>query len=100
MLIVFFIIGVLVLGLGGAIWKFNFVEIIAGYEEKRIIDKQGLTKWVGTNLIFMGIVLVFISILGYWFCETVWISVIFVTVVILFSIRIAVGCKRYEKPKE
>ncbi len=97
MLILFFIVGILLFVLGIVIRKYNVTGIIAGYNEEKTKDKQGLTKWVGTNLIIMGILATLISVFGNWFGETVWLIVIFVIVIIIFSIRTARGCKKYEK---
>ncbi len=97
MLIVFFIIGVILIVLGLIIWKYNFAEIIAGYSEEKTRDKQGLTKWVGSNLIIMGILSILISILGRWLINTPWLIFIFVIIIIVFSLRTAMGCKKYEK---
>lgn len=32
------------------------VEIIAGYDPKRVKDKAGLAKWVGSNLLALGFI--------------------------------------------
>ena len=36
------------------------VEILAGYDPDKVTDREGLARWVGANLILMGI-LAFVS---------------------------------------
>jgi len=40
--------------LGGIIYRGN-VELIAGYDPNKVTDKEGLAKWVGSNIIFLGL---------------------------------------------
>lgn len=42
------------------IGKRQMVEILAGYNPEKVTDREGLGRWVGTNLILMGI-LAFVS---------------------------------------
>lgn len=44
---------ILIIGL--IIWKFEFVEIIAGYDEAKCSDKKGMARWVGGCLIVLSI---------------------------------------------
>ncbi len=44
--------------LGFVIWKFKTVEIIAGYDEKIVTDKDGLAKWVGLSLMFDALIII------------------------------------------
>ncbi|AZO95314.1 DUF3784 domain-containing protein [Halocella sp. SP3-1] len=105
MLIVIFIIGAILFFLGVIIWKYNLTKIIAGYDEEKTKDKQGLTKWVGLNLIIMGVLSILISILGKWFINNIsyfksgtpWLLFIFFIVIIIFSLWTVLGCKKYEK---
>ncbi|UNC92097.1 DUF3784 domain-containing protein [Candidatus Contubernalis alkaliaceticus] len=47
--------------LGYLVGKKQMVEILAGYDPKKVKDQERLAKWVGANLILMGI-LAFVSV--------------------------------------
>ena len=53
-LIIFSCISFLISLLGVIIYKGN-VELIAEYDPKKVVDKNGLAKWVGSHFILMGI---------------------------------------------
>ncbi len=41
------------------------VELIAGYDPGKVTDKEGLGRWVGSNLIFIGIYSLIFAILSH-----------------------------------
>ncbi|ACL70110.1 DUF3784 domain-containing protein [Halothermothrix orenii] len=97
MTIVLLIVGIFLSVLGLLIWKYNLVNLIAGYSEEKTRDKQGLAKWVGKNILIMGALTILISILEYLLNITMWIVVTFIIIVVVLSIRTNIGCKKYEK---
>lgn len=93
--IIFIIIGVFFALLGFLVFKFKMIEILAGYDEKKVIDKDGLARWTGSNLILMGIGVVVSSVI----CDIADINSVFffVSIVLLIVMRIIIGNRRYEK---
>jgi len=51
--IVYVLIAAMLLPLGAIIYR-GRVEIIGGYDPNKVTDKEGLGRWVGSNLIFGG----------------------------------------------
>lgn len=98
MQVVLICIGLFLLVLGFLIWKSVMVGLIAGYDEKKTKDKQGLSKWVGSNLIIMGSLTILISLVTEVIKEikSVHSLLAFIIIIIVFCIRIAIGSKRYE----
>lgn len=93
--IIFIIIGSSLLLLGLLIFKFKMVEILADYDEKKVTDKNGLARWTGSNLILMGVVVIISSLV----CEKADLNVVFfyIPIVILITVRIVIGNRKYEK---
>jgi hypothetical protein len=52
--------------LGLMVWKFKWVGIIAGYEESKVKDKNGLAGWFGKCLLGLSLCLLLLSILAYY----------------------------------
>lgn len=84
--------------IGVLIRRYKMVETISGYDPDKVIDKDGLANWTGANLILMGIMAVIIGILSYVMPISNKIIYIggLVIVIIVLSIRTAIGCRRYE----
>lgn len=61
MAILFVFIGLSLVVVGFLIWKLRMVGIIAGYDEGTTKDKAGLARWLGMNLILMGVVVSLLS---------------------------------------
>ncbi len=80
--------------LGAFIYRGN-VGLIAGYDPDKVTDKEGLAKWVGSILIFIGVYVLTFPILVY-FIQTpimgLWVLGLLIIVAILI-----IGCKKYEK---
>ncbi len=84
--------------IGLVIWKFKCVEIIAGYDENKVKDKDGMAKWVGSCLMITSIVMISL----YFIIEKLEIkngpSVLISVGVLLILLTItALGTRRYEE---
>ncbi|MEJ6951491.1 DUF3784 domain-containing protein [Natronospora cellulosivora (SeqCode)] len=84
--------------LGFLIWKFEIVDIIAGYDESKTKDKSGLAKWVGRNLLIMGALLLLLIIIDiYLNLSPSLILILMLLIMGVISIFTAMGTKKYEK---
>lgn len=54
MSVVFLITALVLMGLGGLVWKFKMVEILGSYDPRSCKDKDGLARWTGRNLLVAG----------------------------------------------
>ncbi len=52
-------IGVTCIAFGYLIGKKQMLDMLAGYDPKKVTDKEGLATWVGANLVLMGILAFF-----------------------------------------
>lgn len=48
------------------VWKFKWVGIIAGYEESKVKDKNGLAAWFGKCLLGLSVGLLSLSIICFY----------------------------------
>ena len=78
---------------GVVIYKGN-VELIAGYDPNKVVDKEGLAKWVGSHIILMGIFILMLPILIY-FIEVPIIGLWFLVLSIIIVSTI-IGSKKFE----
>ncbi len=86
--------------LGVVIWKFKTVEIIAGYDEKIVTDKDGLARWVGLSLMASSLVIIGMYFTIDNFNLNPGIEIIISVIVLLVLLTItAVGTRRYEDRK-
>ncbi len=60
---VYALIAAMLLLLGVIIYR-GRVELIGGYDPNKVTDKEGLGRWVGSNLIFGGIYTLIFAILS------------------------------------
>ena len=69
---------------------------MAGFYFKKVVDKEGLANWTGSNLILMGVTSILISILAYVMpaVDTIFYFVGLIILVIIL-IRAVIGCKKY-----
>lgn len=93
--IIFAVTGVIFMVLGYLIWKHKYLQLLAGYDEKKVTDKEGLAKYTGKHLLIMGGLVLAISINGM-VSETNTIAPYFI-IVIFISIKMVRGTKEYEK---
>lgn len=77
------------------IWKKKLLELLAGYDENKVTDKNGLAKYAGSHLILMGFLILITSIIGAMLEKST--SLIYFAIVVTISIKMAIGCKRFEK---
>lgn len=70
---------------------------MAGYYFKKVVDKEGLSNWTGSNLILMGVMALLIGILAYVMpaVDDIFYIVGLIILIIIF-IRAVMGCKKYE----
>lgn len=70
---------------------------MAGYYFKKVVDKEGLANWTGSNLILMGVMAILIGILAYVMpaVDDIFYIVGLIILIIIF-IRAVMGCKKYE----
>ncbi|MBS4538255.1 DUF3784 domain-containing protein [Clostridium sp. D2Q-11] len=93
--IIFTLVGGVFIILGYLIWINKSLWLIAGYDERKVLDKDGLAKYEGLHLFIMGIFVIAISILGLIFNKS---NIIWQTILILLmSIKMAVGYKNFQK---
>ncbi|NPV44551.1 MAG: DUF3784 domain-containing protein [Firmicutes bacterium] len=99
MWIVSIVIGLFLVLLGFLLRFFKMVEILSGYNPEKVTDKDELANWTGSNIILMGVLILFIGVLNMVLPDLNGTpSVIALIFIILgLSIRTSVGCRRYEK---
>ncbi|MDF2674335.1 MAG: hypothetical protein K0R09_2603 [Clostridiales bacterium] len=96
---VFIFIGVFLILIGLIIWKLKIVRIIAGYDLEKVNDNDGLARWVGRNLVLMGMLIILLETIVIIF-PNIKINLIilaYLIIVIGISIVTIVGTKRFEK---
>nr|WP_304364462.1 DUF3784 domain-containing protein [Methanosarcina sp. KYL-1] len=84
--------------LGTAVWRFRLVDILAGYDEKKVSDKAGLAKWTGRNLVLMGLLIllnVILSISGFEPVEKPFL--LDILVIFTLAVLTAAGARKYER---
>ncbi len=84
--------------IGAVIWKFKMVEVIAGYDEDKVVDKDGMARWVGASLMVSSVIM----IASYYFLKQFDISggtqaIIAISLLLVLLTITAVGTRRYEK---
>lgn len=57
------LMGLICVVLGYLVGKKQMVEILAGYDQNKVTDREGLARWVGANLVLMGILAFFTTVL-------------------------------------
>jgi hypothetical protein len=92
------LMSIFLLAFGFLIMKYQLADIIAGYDDSKVMDKTGLARLVGINLITIGIIGMFIVLAGMIlnFENWLWFILIFVIVLFVFCFRILLGQKRYQ----
>ncbi|MCD4799512.1 MAG: hypothetical protein K8R19_10975, partial [Methanosarcinales archaeon] len=79
--------------LGVVIYKGN-VGLIGGYDPNKVVDKEGLAKWVGSHMMLMGIFILMLPILIY-FIKVPIIGLWFLGLSIIIVSTI-IGSKKFE----
>ena len=94
------IFGSLMTIIGILIMKYQLVGIIANYNEKKTKDKKDLAKWVGGNLIIIGLVEIFIGIFNLISSGLIpegYSLFVFAVIHLVLSIRIAFGFRKFQQ---
>ncbi|MCD2347769.1 DUF3784 domain-containing protein [Clostridium guangxiense] len=63
----FFLCGVLILGIGVFLYKSKKIEILSGYDITKEYDREGLAKFDGKNLMYIGGLLIVLGFLNLFF---------------------------------
>lgn len=50
-------LGLLLIGLGGLIWKFEWIHLLNNFRYRAIRDRAGLARWAGQFLLLLGVLL-------------------------------------------
>ncbi|RZV10967.1 uncharacterized protein DUF3784 [Natrinema hispanicum] len=83
--------------LGILIKHFGMVQLIAGYDPDRVTDVEGLAEFVGTNVLYVAVLVLLVAVVEATApnrSDLVWIA--FVAGVGLLTVRMIRGARRYE----
>ena len=86
--------GIFLMLVGAVIWKFNIVRPFISRRAGKDTDKPGLAKWIGSNLIIIGIVVSIVAVVQVLLFQRTYIVVDFIIILIL-STRMAMGTSRF-----
>ena len=95
-LVVYVLIAATILPFGVIIYR-GCVELIGGYDPGKVADKEGLGRWVGSNLIFAGVYTIVFAILNY-FVQTLMIGIWMLGFTIII-VRLMIGERKYYAKK-
>lgn len=84
--------------LGLVFWRLKPVNILSGYDEKKVLDKEGLAKWISGNLLLTGLLIILNASLDIVGSNPIEKSVL-LDFLIIFTMAVltALGTGRYEK---
>ncbi|MDF9745820.1 DUF3784 domain-containing protein [Natrinema salsiterrestre] len=86
--------------LGILIKYFGMVRLIAGYDPDRVADEEGLADFVGTNTLYVAVLISVVALVEYTGLfdgsDAIWI--VFVVGVSGLAARLILGARRYEEP--
>jgi len=89
--------GIVLILTGALVWRFKLLTFIAGNRSDTQTDKAGLAKWIGKNMIIMGIVVgVFAAIQIMLFQDTH--ILVDSAIILVLSTRMAMGAPKFSKP--
>jgi uncharacterized membrane protein YiaA len=82
------------------IWRFKWVGIIAGYDEKKVKDKAGLAKWFGKCCLSLAILSITWSILCFYseplgFQQAILLGILFTFTIMFGTIITLSGMSKY-----
>jgi len=96
--IILLAIGIFVGLLGVLVWRGRALNAVAGYDEQKTKDKEGLARWIGTSLLWMGVLMAASAGAG-----LLWPGIpsgivigVWIISVLIFSVRAVLGSKRFE----
>ncbi|KUO59519.1 MAG: hypothetical protein APF84_19655 [Gracilibacter sp. BRH_c7a] len=90
--------GLFLMVIGALIWKFRLIRLFGGKRADKETDEAGLAKWIGFNLIIIGIVISIFAAVQMQIFHTTYMLVDF-TIIIILSTRMAMGTAKFHKPK-
>ncbi|MHB9144798.1 MAG: DUF3784 domain-containing protein [Symbiobacteriia bacterium] len=94
------LVGVTFFFLGYVIKFHGMVEMLAGYDPSKVIDKKGLANWVGGNFFLLGVVSFLtagVGIIARGLLNVTLLVLVDVAVLLVLISRTAFGTRRYEK---
>lgn len=96
---IFIFIGIFLILTGLIIWRLKIARIIAGYDPERVTDSDGMARWVGQNLILMGILIFLLALIEIMFpkIKNGFIISAYLIIVAGLSIVILSGTRKYKK---
>ncbi len=90
--------GLFLMIIGTLIWKFELIRLFGGRRTDKETDEAGLAKWIGSNLIIIGVVISVFAVIQVILFRTTYTFVDFVIIIIL-STRMAMGTVKFHRPK-
>lgn len=101
MYFIFMAVGIFIFVLGFILYKYKAIEMLSGYDPTKKYDREGLAKFNGSNLMYMGgsialINVIFVAISKSHTIASILDIIIFFVDVIYFSLKCAIYSKRYE----
>jgi hypothetical protein len=101
MYITFLCVGAFLIAAGLIVWVFKFVDIIAGYDPYKVIDREGLARWTGRNLVLMGTLIMIAAFTGTIVpgIKPMIILYAYMIIIAVLSIVTIAGTRRYGKYK-
>lgn len=94
MIVAFIVFAFINILLGGLVWKFRVLQLTSTYNLDRVTDEKGLARWVGLNLIIIGLLSIIIAFLCINFYARIYPWII-VLLTIFIAIRTVAGTKKY-----
>ncbi|WP_055070081.1 hypothetical protein [Clostridium massiliamazoniense] len=93
--ILFSIVGIFFILISFFIFRKKSVSILAEYDSKKNYCAKNLLNWTGSSFLIAGLLIIIISIIG-WYFTFINISVIFGITIALLAIIIGIGFNKYE----
>ena len=90
--------GLFLMVIGILIWKLELIRLFGGRRTDRETDEAGLAKWIGFNLIIIGIVISIFAVIQMLLFQTTYTIIDFV-IIITLSTRMAMGTAKFHRPK-
>lgn len=96
---VFIFIGVFLILIGLIIWKLKIDWIISGYNSGKVGNNESLARWVGRNLILMGMLIILLEGIEIIFpnIKSDFIILSYLVIVVVISIVTKAGTCKFER---
>lgn len=89
--------GLFLVIIGIVIWQFKLVGLFVSKQSGHEADRPGLARWIGSNLIIMGIVVSVFAVIQMLLLKKTYPGVDFVIILVL-STRMAFGTAKFNRP--